>query len=102
VALGEGATVDCAGAIVTGTNRIALAVARSLGRRGIPRAGRAKLLDANARGWTCLALGGRAGVDFPYLLSGSACRGDAASRGAHRLDQTMQQRRAAAGRRPRR
>ena len=32
------------------------------------RDGRYKLLDVNARGWTWIALGGRAGVDLPYLL----------------------------------
>ena len=29
---------------------------------------RLKLLDVNARAWTWIALGGRAGVDFPHLL----------------------------------
>jgi predicted ATP-grasp superfamily ATP-dependent carboligase len=33
-----------------------------------PRTGRTLLLDVNTRGWTWQALGGRAGVDFPYLL----------------------------------
>jgi predicted ATP-grasp superfamily ATP-dependent carboligase len=33
-----------------------------------PRNGRYKLLDINPRLWTWSALGGRAGVDFPYLL----------------------------------
>lgn len=33
-----------------------------------PRDGRYKLLDVNARTWGYHALGGRAGVDFPYLL----------------------------------
>jgi D-aspartate ligase len=32
------------------------------------RDGRYKLLDFNARAWTWHMLGGRAGVDFPYLL----------------------------------
>jgi D-aspartate ligase len=32
------------------------------------RDGRLKLLDVNARVWTWIALGGRAGVDFPHLL----------------------------------
>jgi D-aspartate ligase len=32
------------------------------------RDGRLKLLDVNARVWTWIALGGRAGVDFPYLF----------------------------------
>jgi predicted ATP-grasp superfamily ATP-dependent carboligase len=32
------------------------------------RTGRYKLLDINPRLWTWSALGGRAGVDFPYLL----------------------------------
>jgi D-aspartate ligase len=32
------------------------------------RDGRYKLLDVNARSWTWIALGGKAGVDFPYLL----------------------------------
>jgi D-aspartate ligase len=33
-----------------------------------PRTGSLKLLDVNARGWSWLSLGARAGVDFPYLL----------------------------------
>jgi D-aspartate ligase len=33
-----------------------------------PRSDRTLLLDVNTRGWTWQALGGRAGVDFPYLL----------------------------------
>ena len=33
-----------------------------------PRNGALKLLDVNARGWSWLSLGARAGVDFPYLL----------------------------------
>ena len=32
------------------------------------RDGRLKLLDVNARVWTWIALGGRAGVDFPHLF----------------------------------
>jgi predicted ATP-grasp superfamily ATP-dependent carboligase len=32
------------------------------------RDGRYKLLDVNARCWTWIALGRKAGVDFPYLL----------------------------------
>jgi D-aspartate ligase len=32
------------------------------------RDGRLKLLDVNARAWTWIALGGRAGVDFPHLF----------------------------------
>ncbi len=30
--------------------------------------GRYKILDVNARAWTWIALGGSAGVDFPYIL----------------------------------
>jgi predicted ATP-grasp superfamily ATP-dependent carboligase len=33
-----------------------------------PRDGVHKLLDINARAWAWVALGGRAGVDFPYLF----------------------------------
>ncbi len=33
-----------------------------------PRDGQYKLLDFNARTWGYHSLGGRAGVDFPYLL----------------------------------
>jgi D-aspartate ligase len=33
-----------------------------------PRDGQYKLLDVNARTWGYHTLGGRAGVDFPYLL----------------------------------
>jgi D-aspartate ligase len=33
-----------------------------------PRDGRYKLLDVNPRIWGWISLGGRAGVDFPYLL----------------------------------
>jgi predicted ATP-grasp superfamily ATP-dependent carboligase len=33
-----------------------------------PRNGALKLLDVNARGWSWLSIGARAGVDFPYLL----------------------------------
>jgi D-aspartate ligase len=48
------------------------------------RDGRYKILDVNARSWTWCALGGLAGVDFPYILWGLAmgeqvppCRGRA-------------------------
>jgi len=38
-----------------------------------PRDGRHKLLDVNPRVWGWHTLGGRAGVDFPYLLWRMAC-----------------------------
>jgi D-aspartate ligase len=48
-----------------------------------PVSGRAQLLDANARGWTWVALGGRAGLDFPYLLWRQACGAEIAPAPAH-------------------
>jgi predicted ATP-grasp superfamily ATP-dependent carboligase len=40
-----------------------------------PRDGELKLLDINPRAWRWMALGFRAGVDFPYLMY-RQCRGD--------------------------